>query len=51
MEKKTENQIKADKWVESHYDDATDTIKAVARASYYSGLIDKQEEMRDGHAI
>lgn len=48
---KTANQIKADKWVEAHYGDASAKIKAVAHASYYSGLIDKQEEMRDAHAI
>lgn len=48
---KTANQIKADKWVEAHYGDASETIKEVAHASYYSGLVDKQEEMRYGQTI
>ena len=48
---KTQNQIKADKWVDAHYGDASETIKAVARASYYSGLVAKQEEMRYGQAV
>ena len=48
---KTANQIKADKGVEAHYGDASETIKAVAHASYFSGLVDKQEEMRNGETV
>lgn len=48
---RTTNQIKADKWVEAHYGDASETFKAVAHASYYSGLVDKQEEMRNGETV
>lgn len=48
---KTANQTKADKWVEAHYGDASEAIKAVAHASYFSGLVDKQEEMRNGETV
>lgn len=48
---KTPNQIKADKWVDAHFGDASETIKAVAHASYYSGLVDQQEEMRYGQTV
>lgn len=48
---KTANQIKADKWIETHFVNESETVRAIAHASYFSGLIDKQEEMRDGHAI
>ena len=47
----TTNQMKADKWVDAHFGGASETIKAVAHASYYSGLIDKQEEMRYGQTV
>lgn len=48
---KTTNLIKADKWVDAHFGVASETIKAVAHASYYSGLIDKQWEMRNGQTV
>lgn len=45
------NQTKADKWVDAHFGDASEIIKAVAHAGYYSGLVDKQEEMRNGQTV
>ena len=51
MAKKTANEIKAEKWIESHFVGLDDATRAIAHAAYFSGLVDKQIEMRDGQAL